>query len=207
MDDGSSKNKKYDWGLILILGIIFLLFFLVRYDFIRVIIRVIVLPAIILLLTLFHIVIPRSKTPSATMDKRMMKILLSAIGLMIFIMGAGMIKNPQTLSWVIKLLPGNVNLWKFIYENFIRGIIFILFGLLVTVAPWLTMWGARKKISAMTFPFLFFLYGVDQIFMHRDNSVSIQNLFISMSGLLFIFFGSLLMIYFRNNPKSIENFP
>jgi hypothetical protein len=207
MGDDSLEKKKFDWRLILILGIIFVLFFLIRFDFISVRIGVILIPIIIVLLILLHTPILRYRSLSVAMNDRTKKILFSLMGFFIFIKGMGIVRNPQTLSWVIKLLPGNVDLWKYIFENFIRGIIYILLGIFFTVVPWLTMWGARKKISAMALSFLFIFLGVDYVFMYWDSSEGLRNLFSSMSGLLCIFIGSLLMFIFRRSPKSIENLP
>jgi len=207
MDDDSLEKKKFDWGLILILGIIIVLFFLIRFDFIPVRIGVILIPIIIVLLILLHAQILRYRSLSVAMSNRTKKILFSLMGFSAFIMGVGMVKNLQALSWIAKLLPGNLDLLKYIYANFIRGIFYILFGIFFTVVPWLTMWGARKKISAMALSFLFIFLGVDYVFMHWDSSEGLRNLFSSMSGLLCIFIGSLLMFIFRRSPKSIENLP
>lgn len=207
MGDDSLEKKKFDWRLILILGIIIVLFFLIRFDFISVIIGVILIPIIIVLLILLHTQIIRYRSLSVAIDDRTKKILLSLVGFFAFIMGIGMVKNLQALSWIVKLLLGNLDLLKYIYANFIRAIFYILFGIFFIVVPWLTMWSARKKISAFMISFLFYFLGVDYVFMNWHSSEGLQNLFSFLRGLLCIFIGSLLMFIFRRSPKSIENLP
>lgn len=122
-------------------------------------------------------------------------------------MGVRTVKNLETLPWVIKLLPGNLALWKLIYESYLRYVILILFGLFFTVVPWLTIWSARKRIRSIVLSFLFIFLGMNLAILEWDSSAGIWNLFNFMYGFLFIFFGILFFLIFRNNPRLIENFP
>jgi len=206
LNDESPEKKKITWRLILILGIICLLLILIKFDFISREIEIIV-PVIFILLLFIHTVMPRFITSYATMDIKTKKILFSFLGVCIITMEVRTVMNLEVLPWVIKLLPGNLALWKFIYESYLRYVILILFGLFFTVVPWLTMWGARKRISSIALPFLIIFLGMNLVILEWDSSAGIWNLFNSLYGFLSIFIGILFFLIFRNNPKLIENFP